>query len=414
MRYIPLEKLPYELLRIRVPVTPAVDIGRTNVYSSNYQTILSSRAVIRKSHIDKLRTMGVNQVCVNDPLTDDIKVHNPVDDNMADQFGYFIDSIRKKLFPIYYELHEKRYTRATFNLRYRTHAHSFVCSDSRIPRLNQLLNDMFETFQFDFRKEKISHFTNIIVGNDYVRFHGLFCGFLAAKLMVESGATQDQIRNVFVGTLLQDIGIDPEYYTLKKPTHEEERIFKEHPRLACMIINETPLFNPLMGITALNHHRYINRSGFPRSMHIKKIYNYEKGMHDHGKIASIVNTYAALSIFYPPHKVLECISYIFSNFLFAQPYALLLPSVLNPYPVGYALELTSGEKVIVKENEHFDKLVVRIIYDAAGKRPKDKKDLTVYFHQNTVKGPWYLDEKLQKIVTSHYPLIILSYLNHNM
>jgi HD-GYP domain-containing protein (c-di-GMP phosphodiesterase class II) len=414
MRYIPLDKLSLELLRIKTPVSPAVNIGRTNVFSGNYQILLAANTMIKKSHIDKLKSMGVTEVCINDPLTNDIIIKNPVDDASISQFGYFVDSIRKKLFPIYHELHEKRYSNSTFTLKFRTYAHSFVCSDPRIASFVKLIHAMFDNFQYEFKRSKVANFVNIIHGNDYVRFHGIFSAFVAAKLFTERGANVEQIKNVFIGTLLQDIGIAPEYYTLKRTTQEEERLFKEHPRTACMIINETPQFNPLMGVAALNHHHYINHSGFPRALQLKKVYNYEKGLHTNGKLASLANAYSALSLFYPPHKVLECLSYIFTNFLFEQEFALLLPSIVNPYPIGYSLELTTGEKVVVKESEHYDKVIVRVIYDADGKRPKDKKDLAVYFHQNTIKGAWYLDEILKERVTPHYPAIILSYLKNNI
>ncbi len=414
MRYIPLDKLALEMLRIKTPVSPAINIGRTNVFSGNYQILLAAQTPLKKNHIDKLKAMAVTQVCINDPLTDDITAYNPVDDAIVSRFGYYVDSIRKKLFPVYHELHGKRYSNATFTLKFRTYAHSFVCSDSRIQELVTLTNAMFESLLYDFKRSKVTNFINIIYGNDFVHFHAIFAAFVAAKLLAERGAPLEQVKNVFVGSLLQDIGIAPEYYLVKRMSQDDERIFKEHPRVACMIINETPQFNPLMGIAALNHHHYQNRSGFPKSLQLKKVYNYERGLHTNGKIASIANTFAALSLFYPPHKVLECISYIFSNFLFEQEFALVLPNVVNPYPVGYALELSNGEKVIVKHNEHPDKIVARIIYDKEGKRPKDKKDITIYFHQNMIKGAWYVDEGLRERVTPQYPAIMLSYLKNNL
>ena len=58
MRYIPLDKLALEMLRIKTPVSPAINIGRTNVFSGNYQILLAAQTPLKKNHIRQLYAIG--------------------------------------------------------------------------------------------------------------------------------------------------------------------------------------------------------------------------------------------------------------------------------------------------------------------------------------------------------------------
>jgi len=249
-----------------------------------------------------------------------------------------------------------------------------------------------------------------INSQNYLVYQATLSALLGAKIQIRLGASQENTWNLFVGTALQDIGVAPQYFTTVETTSQDEKIFKVHPKLGLMIVNETPLWNALMGIVSLNHHRYINRSGFPGSLRIKKLYDYEKGMHNNGKIGSAVNAYAALCCFYPAHKVLNSISSTFKDFLFEAEYTKSLDELIDPYPTGSALELISGEKGIVKREDgdpHFD---FRIIYDHNRKRLSKKKDIRLTAGSKRIKGPWYVDEILKARVIQHYPEIMISYL----
>lgn len=412
MRYVLLPDLETELNKINTSIGVAKNIGRTNVASGNYQLILSTRAILKKAHIEKLKLMNIRQVCINDPLTDDILIEEMLEDDIIETFEHHCNTIRNSLFPIYLELKEQQYDSQTFNLKYRVKAHGHICTSSAFNHLNRVIRDIYETFEFSFKRQPVHGFAKNITKELFLSHHALYTAAIGARLATENGFSSEKSRNIFIGILLQDIGVDPAYYTKEKTTHEDERTFKHHPRLSCMIVNETPFLNPLMGIAILNHHKYANKSGFPKSLGVKRMYNYERGIHENGKIASIANALAANSLFFPEHKVIDAISSVFTGFLFDEPLAEKLLTAVCAYPVGTTLTLKSGEKCIVKNSVENNKIIVRLIETADGKRLAQKMDKPIFLSQDTIKGRWHQDENLKEKTLNHYPQIFTSFLKY--
>lgn len=413
MRYIPLHILQEELPHMPSPVSLGRQILRTNPNSGNTQLILTTRANLDKKYITLLHSLNIDQICINDPLTDDIEIDDLVDADSFEQFQYHFDKLRASLYKLYIEIREKALDQQIFNSRYRTSVHTHIYTRPSFTKLYHLINDFLELFQKRFRFAKIPQPPYYVSQTTYIHYHAILCAHLAGKYLLEAGEPLERARNIFVGALLQDIGIMPDYYTKEHITQAEEKNFRAHPRLALMIINESTALNPLMGITSLHHHRYKNHSGFPRATKIKQLYDYKEGVHINGRIASVVNAYAAMSLFYEPTKVIDAISNVFSNFLFDSELAPLLGNTVEPYVPGTMVSLISGEKCMVKSIKDGARLLLRVIRDVNGNRLKEKKDVYVWLNEGRIEGFWPQDKKLQQRLKPHYPSIMQSYLTYN-
>ena len=210
--------------------------------------------------------MGIEQICVNDPLTDDIEFEEPISSELVLQYKICLTHFQKKLFKIFSELSEKSLKADDFNNQYRTQIRGVMLGDKRTSQLLDTCNQMFDEFHRSFLNAPVHNFIRVVTHDNFSISSSTFSAMLCAKILLSMGQTIDRAKFLFIGALLQDIALPSDFYTAEELSSFHEKGLKEHPKLGCMAVNETPQLSPLCGVGILHSHRYINRSGFPKSM----------------------------------------------------------------------------------------------------------------------------------------------------
>jgi HD-GYP domain-containing protein (c-di-GMP phosphodiesterase class II) len=105
-------------------------------------------------------------------------------------------------------------------------------------------------------------------------------------------ASQEELQDLAVGTLLHDIGkseIPKEILNKTGPlTHDEMEVMKSHVERGEKILSEKDGMTAARMLPVLLHHERINGTGYPRRLNAEQI-------HVHGKIAAIADCFDAMT-----------------------------------------------------------------------------------------------------------------------
>lgn len=187
--------------------------------------------------------------------------------------------------------------------------------------------------------------------NDDCTFqHSLNSCILSIALGVELGFSREKLLELGMAAALHDIGklLVPER-VLNKPGRYTEGEFAEmqrHSRLGADLLSRTGGIRQSAVISALQHHERIDGNGYPERLSGMRI-------HEFGRNVCIVDGYDAMTSGRPyrrsfePHEALQLMTFGRNSIYDAK----LLQSFIRCigiYPVGSAVELSTGEIAIVK------------------------------------------------------------------
>ncbi|SCZ81623.1 HD-GYP domain-containing protein [Pseudobutyrivibrio xylanivorans] len=219
-------------------------------------------------------------------------------------------------------------------------------TDSLISGVSEIGHKVCEII--DDAKELSINLSKLKVCDEYTYKHSVDVGTMAAIVAKTLGESKEFIRDIAVAGLLHDIGkerIPTEI--INKPaklTSEEFMTMKKHPVHGYHILMDSKNITEEMRKGILNHHENIDGSGYPRGLKGDEI----------GKMAqiiSIVDVYDALvtersyKAAKTPAQAIE-IMFTMSN-KFNMEYFKAFLSVVNVYPNGSTVNLSTGDKAIV-------------------------------------------------------------------
>jgi HD-GYP domain-containing protein (c-di-GMP phosphodiesterase class II) len=204
---------------------------------------------------------------------------------------------------------------------------------------------------------------------DYLYQHTVNVAVLSVLLGMDQGLAESDLENLAVGALFHDIGYnfisDDILNKTSELTEEERKEIETHAYLGYQHLKEDVDINSHIRMIVLQHHEWIDGSGYPHGLTGDNI-------HELSKIVSICDIYDALTsdrpyrAALPPSEALE--------FLLGHANRQLDESIVKafiklviPYPKGTLVKLSNGEIGVVEHlYENFPlRPVVKVIRQLA-------------------------------------------------
>lgn len=181
---------------------------------------------------------------------------------------------------------------------------------------------------------------------------------------------EQRLVKLGLGLMLHDVGkalIPKQILTKPGPlTDEEMALIRQHPTFGVEILQGADL-SPIAKVVVADHHERNDGSGYPLG-------KLGDALHDHARIAAIVDTYdaAAARRAYHPDRTnqvaWELVGELGGRGVLDPDLVGIFARTVAPYPEGTDVELVDGRRGIVArvDEERLDRPVVRVIHDSEG------------------------------------------------
>lgn len=345
------------------------------IYSSDGSMLLQKNVKLKRSYINKLIKLEVPSVYIEDEYSEDIEIHNLIDDRLKMKTISKMRSQLESLVP-----DDKNMNRVT------------ILPKDNYNEISSMIDEIMDSLNDS--PKVLMNLTKIMSSDLYTYEHSINVAVLSMLIAQSFFYSEEQVKKIGVGALLHDIGklyIDDEI--LHKPgrlTNEEFDTMKKHPSIGYSMLKDDPFISSFVKSIVLLHHEKLDGSGYPNGLSATDL---EKQLHV--KIVSMADILDALindRVYkkkMPVYRALELISsyvpYQLDNAVFNK-----LKTKIAPFPDGTSVLLNTGEKgLVVKNNfEAPTRPVVRIIFDKDGNKLEEFYELDMmkkytYFIEDT-------------------------------
>lgn len=314
----------------------------------DYQIILPEGAIIRADYIDKLRELGIKEVCVYEQ--EEININHILKADIE-------CSVKEKV----REILEKHTYRNNENL------------EELSKTTDNIINIILEEDQviervFDIKQRSADIYE-----------HSISTCSLAILTALKMKLSVENIHDIGVACLLHDIGLRYQTHDFSNKSLEEMSEFeiseyKKHPIYGFTILKEEDWLSSASKEIILYHHERINGSGYPLKT---------RNISLECRIVNVCDAFDEMicGIGCKRIKVHEAIEYLkfHRNILFDAKVVDVFLNFTAVYPVGTHVLTSEGETgVVVGQNKDFqDRPILRIIQDKDGNIVKEEtiKDL---------------------------------------
>lgn len=322
--------------------------------------------------INRVRRLGVQQVYIQDPRTDDIIVEDAISENTR---RFAIQNFENLLAELKAISSGKATVLASREQLGRQFGHVF----------DKIVSDLQASHQ------TLVNLASIFTADGYLYHHSVNVAILATVIGLAKGYNQTQIKELGIGALLHDIGmLELSEDLIKKNgeyTPEELEKVKQHTVLGYEFLKTQDGISTLTAHVALQHHERLDGSGYPRGLRGKEIHEYAQivGMCD---VFNALNSQRRHRNAYLPHESME---YLMAGSL-KFDYSLVKLFVKNVavYPLGMTVTLNNGQSaVVVTVNpEYPHRPVVRPLtaWDGTALEHAENLDLTQHLTLMIVKA----------------------------
>lgn len=304
-----------QLLRLD-EVQPGMILARS-LFDDKGQILLGKGIDLSESYLVRLKSLGISQLAVEAPGTEDIQIETLISDRLRQQ------------------------------------AASQVKKEFNKPRLdmeavNKMVNDLLDEILNN--RSMILQISNLKSHDTYTFQHSVDVCCLGLAFARRLGLDAVRMKKLGVGLLLHDIGkIKIPDEILNKPgklTEEEFAVIKTHPQVGWELLKNVEDVSPLSRAVILQHHEKWDGSGYPQGLAGQKIHLF-------GRVSALVDVYDAMTsdrIYrarFQPHKALEHIA-ASANKHFALDLVQKFLGLVPPFGIGTTLRLSTGQVVVVK------------------------------------------------------------------
>ncbi len=212
--------------------------------------------------------------------------------------------------------------------------------------------------------------------NDDCTFrHSLNSCILSIALGVELGFSRERLLELGMAAVLHDVGklLLPEGL-LNTPGRYTEGEFAEmrtHSRLGADLLMKTRGIRQSAVVVALQHHERMDGNGYPERLSGTRI-------HEFGRIVCIVDGYDAMTSARPyrksfePHEALQLMTFG-RNSIYDAGLLQKFIACIGIYPVGSAVELSTGEIAVVRSVNRENPLKPDVLVVASGDgKPRER------------------------------------------
>ncbi len=318
------------------------------------------------NHINRLENLGLDYVYLQDPLCqEDLELL--VDEDTRVAVRTMLEDLMTRCEVVLEVFLEEKGKDAILDYTFREYWQKYCnLSIGLLQRYRKTLQDLSYIIRANYSHKRVSPLPNVYTERNFRINYRINTALITGILAMHYGEfNAERIFHIVSGALLSDIGFVDRAWSLKTPRSEE--FFFRHPRIGCMVVNETHGLSTQMGIVALEHHRYLNNTGYPDDLPEKDFYGYPRQMHLYSKIVSVAENFESLRCIYNPVKVLMAMKRL-SGRLFDEKAVDLLEKYVGLYYIGERVRLTSGEVGIVLSLGKKEEMRVLIVEDEEGKR----------------------------------------------
>lgn len=319
------------------------------VFQENGNVLLGQGVELNDRYIERLQNLGIDVLYIEDGLTDDIEPEDSIRDETRKEA---VSMIYKTMNSIKDEQMLKNRTIA--------------------PDIGRNFRKVFGSIMQDLatRPTMLVNLTSIHSSDAYLFQHSFNVAVLAGIMGVAKGFNRIQLEELGVGALLFDVGMTKMPQSLlnhnDRFTENEMKLLQTHPMEGFDILRKHHDISIVSAHCALQHHERFNGSGYPRGLKKEEIHLY-------GQIVGLADTYDALVSPRPHRKrytTSEAIEFLFAagGTFFDHELIKLFCSHISVYPVATTLLLSTGQEVVVSQNNDLavHRPRVRVIKEADG------------------------------------------------
>ncbi len=312
-------------------------LGKT-IYNASGEMLLCEGKEVIPLYIERLYSLGINGVYINDSISKDIEIQNVVSDEVRQKA---VQGVKKILV---HSVNDNASEKAAAVDQAKQIVEEIM---AEILKNNNLMVNMVDLKVFD----------------EYTYYHSVNVAVLSSVVGVAIGMNQNDLFALGLAALLHDLGkVFLDKNTINKPgqfSDEELHDVQRHSEMGYSYLRsmfDVPIKSS-MGV--LHHHERYNGSGYPKGLKGAEISLF-------GRIIAVADVFDALVSDRPYRKALlpsDAMEHIMGNggIHFDPDIARIFSMKVAPYPLGTAVELSNGCVALVTEN-----------YEGFGLRPSVK------------------------------------------
>lgn len=323
------------------------------IFQDNGNVLLGEGIELNDRYIDRLRSLGIDFLYVEDGATSDLIPEETIGDETRRRA---VDAIYKTMNAF----------KEPGNLKGRTIA----------PDMGRTFRSVFGDIMTDLssRPNMLVNLTSIHSKDAYLFQHSFNVAVLAGIMGIAKGLNRMQLEELGIGALLFDIGMTKVPSSIiaseGRLTPDEYAIVRNHTTEGFDILRKYHDISIVSAHCALQHHERFNGSGYPRGLKQNEIHLY-------AQIVGLADTFDALTSPRPHRKrytASEAIEFLFAagGTFFDLELIRLFCRHISIYPVSTTLLLSTGQTGVVSENNELavHRPRVRIIKEKDGSEPK--------------------------------------------
>ena len=335
------------------------------LYTKEGAILLKNGAVVNERIIKKINEVGIFTIYITDAFSPDIDLDRIVDINMRIRGLNLIKEIYEKV-----------------------RMGKDISND--FPRLYVLFDDVYD--EILSAKERQINYIDIKSVEHYTYGHALNVAILSTILGIECGVKMPQLKSLFVGAALLDIGmmlIPQETYNRNEELNEfQVTMLQKHVQVGYDYLKNILEADAFVRNIVLTHHERVDGKGYANGLN-------DTNIHLYSRIVGICDVYDAMTSdrvyksAVPPNEALEFIMGSAGqqfDFDITEKFC----KRINPYPEGSLVKLNTGEVAVVRKvvSDMPLRPLISIIHNVGPKLVL--QDVDLYEKRNLViMGPYY-------------------------
>lgn len=350
-----------EMRSVSVNVLNGNEVIAKDIISESGIVLMSEGTIVKKEYISKLIELGITNIFIKDDIAEGIKVDELIEIKIKEQCQETVkDTIEKY----------------------------FFSDSSELERLKIVADEIILDILSE--PEIMFNISGVRKKNENVYSHSVNVCALSVLISLKLGLSKSKIRDIAVGSLLHDIGINYINFDINSESYEsmcndENKIkeMKKHVIYGYSSVEKETWLSAVAKDIILSHHERIDGSGYPFRLSDNKI---KIG----SKIVGVCDEFDHLV--YGLHankmKVHKAIDYILSQSGVTFDYEIvkLFNESVAAYPIGCTV-ITSNKDiaVVLRQNAKCPtRPVIRLIMNSKGKYYKEwievdlTKELTLF------------------------------------
>ncbi|WP_430883881.1 HD-GYP domain-containing protein [Fusibacter sp. JL216-2] len=307
------------------------------LYSSDGRVLLRAGITLDGSKLSRASQMGFKSLYINDGFST-----NTIDDLIDPQTRVRSVKQVKESYDAF-ENYAQESNKGQSN--------QWKLSEMRYEYLSGVKNTAQDIVDVLLNKKSITiNIQDVKQMEEYLYQHTVNVAVLSVLLGMDQGLTEEDLENLAIGALFHDIGYNfISKSILNKPApliNKEWEEIKTHANLGYQHLKDDVDINSHIRMIVLQHHEWINGSGYPHGLTADNI-------HHLSKIVAIADVYDALTSDRPYRAALpanEAIEFLLghANQQLDENLVKSFIKLIIPYPVGTLVKLSNGEIGLVE------------------------------------------------------------------